>query len=178
MKRITALLASLLLGTVLTACSNDGGGTEPTNTSGIEAKLLSVTPSAGLLPEGGDIAYNAEESGISWHYDAVAGALLLKHSNAALRNDGQNVSIRVRIEENIITVLEKQREPGSGPLDLYDIEFAITDLPIRTYRVVVIEPYVQKEQRPLSFRLDLVENLTGAVSAGRTQAPWGDIAAF
>lgn len=178
MKRINVLLASLVLVAVLTACSNDGSGTEPANTSRIEAKLLSVTPSAGLLPEGGEIAYNSDESGMNWHYDTVAGALLLRHSNAALRNNGQNVSIRIRIEENIITVIEKQREAGDGPLDLYDVEFIITDLPVRAYRVVVIEPYVQKEQRPLSFRLDLVENLTGAVSAERTQPPWGDIAAF
>jgi hypothetical protein len=178
MKNITATLASLVLVAVLTACSKYEGGIEPANTSRIQTNLLSVTPSVGILPEGGDIAYNADESAIDWRYDTVAGALLLRHSNAALRNDGQNVSIRIRIEENIITVIEKQREAGSGPLDLYDVEFLITDLPVRSYRVVVIEPYVQKEQRPLSFRLDLVESLTGAVSVERTQAPWGDIATF
>ena len=69
------------------------------------------------------------------------------------------VSVRVRIEENIITVLERQPAEADGALGLHDISFEITNLPVRAYRVVVIEPWVEKTQRPLSFRMDLVESL-------------------
>ena len=75
-------------------------------------------------------------------------------------------------------MLERQPAEADGALGLHDISFEITNLPVRAYRVVVIEPWVEKTQRPLSFRMDLVESLSGAVSAGAASHRGGDIASL
>ncbi|MFA6232765.1 MAG: hypothetical protein WC824_01085, partial [Bacteroidota bacterium] len=111
-------------------------------------------------------------------YDAHSGRLHVRHGNSAFRTGIEGISINVRLEENIITVIEKQRNAAAGGLRLYDLEFVISNLPLRSYRVVVIEPYVKETERPISFRMDLVENPNGSSEVERTQAPWGEMAAF
>ncbi|MGB5074442.1 MAG: hypothetical protein WBQ23_09940, partial [Bacteroidota bacterium] len=61
---------------------------------------------------------------------------------------------------------------------LYDLDYVVSNLPLRVYRVVVIEPYLKKDERPLSFRMDLVASLEGSVSVVRDQAPWAGMAAL
>lgn len=188
MKQFTAIIAAIILSLTFSACSSDDSGTQPFGDSGVGSALVSVTASAPLRAAGSDgdadgittLAYNSPESSFTYSYDAVTGALRVRHSGAALRSaaDGTAapLTLRVRIEENIITVIERQHALENGPLALYDIDFEITNLPVRAYRVVVIEPYVDKDQAPLSFRMDLVESLEGGFTAERNQAPWGDIA--
>lgn len=171
-------LILFFLAAMLSACGENNSGTEPENSAGIDARIISIAPSAAMRSDERDIAYAATESGVTWYYDETSESLVLRHRNAALRGDGNDLTLRVRIEENIITVLERQKETAAGPLGLHDIEFRITDLPPRAYRMVVIEPYVERGQRPLSFRLDLVEALSGSVSVERSQHPWGDIASL
>lgn len=193
MKHTTAILAAILFSALLAACSNDDSGAQPVASAGVGSDLVSVTPSVPLQAAtgkgvlAGDAAvtvlpYNATSSTFSYSYDVTTGSLRVTHANAALRTAGTNasapVSVRVRIEENIITVIERQPALADGALGLHDISFEITNLPVRAYRVVVIEPWVEKAQRPLSFRMDLVESLSGASSAERSQSPWGDIASL
>lgn len=191
MKHFPAILAAILLSALLTACGDDDSGAQPVASSGVGSVLVSVTPAAPLTAEtvsvaGSDDAaiaalpYNATASTFSYSYDATTGSLRVRHANAALRDAGSAasvpLSVRIRIEENIITVIERQPAQADGALDLYDVTFEITNLPVRAYRVVVIEPWVERTQQPLSFRMDLVESLEGAASAERSQSPWGDIA--
>ena len=164
MKHATTILAAILLSALLPACGNDDSGAQP------------VAPPARRQrprlrhPERPPVATSAQASrpddaavaalpttplrAPSYRYDVTTGALRVTHANAALRGTGAGtsvpVSVRVRIEENIITVLERQPAEADGALGLHDISFEITNLPVRAYRVVVIEPWVEKTQRPLS----------------------------
>ena len=193
MKHATAILAAILFSALLAACSDDDSGAQPVASAGVGSNLVSVTPgiplraATGTGVPAGDAAvttlpYNATSSTFSYSYDVTTGSLQVTHANAALRAAGNSasapVSVRVRIEENIITVIERQPAQADGALALHDISFEITNLPVRAYRVVVIEPWVEKTQRPLSFRMDLVESLSGTSSAERSQSPWGDIASL
>ncbi|MBE0646028.1 MAG: hypothetical protein IH600_18240 [Bacteroidetes bacterium] len=174
---LSAILAAFLLAITLPACSTDGTGTEPEQASTIEATSLSVSRSEALTAANAVIPFASETSSFQYRYDTGSGDLHVRHANAAFKPGG-DISVGVRIEENIITVIERQHSAASGSLGLYDLDFVITNLPVRAYRVVVIEPYLQKDQDPLSFRMDLVENLAGSSTEARTQSPWGEVAAF
>ncbi len=177
MKHLSIILTTLFLAAALQACSSEGAGTAPEASSTIEATSLVVTPSVPLTAAKSAVPYESETSSISYHYDTESGNLNVRHSNAAFLPGG-NITVRVRIEENILTIIEKQSAEPSGAVGLYDLDFVITNLPVRAYRVVVIEPYVHKNEQPLYFRMDLVESLGGSATAARTQSPWGDIASF
>ena len=175
------------------ACSCDDSGAQPVTSSGVRSVLVSVTPSvpprrhvgAGFAARrcrGRGAPYNAASSTFSHRYDVTTGALRVTHANAALRSTGaRDIRAGFRPRPHRGEHHHRARAAAGGgrrALGLHDISFGITNLPVRAYRVVVIEPWVEKTQRPLSFRMDLVESLSGAVSAERSQSPWGDIASL
>lgn len=177
MKQLSIALASIILMSIFPACSDNNSGTEPA-ADAIEALVLSVVPSSASIEADAVIPFTSNNSDFEYRYDAEAGSLYVRHLNAAFRKGVGNITVRVSLEENIITLVESQSGASSEYLGLYDLEFVISNLPLRVYRVVVIEPYLRKNERPLSFRMDLVESLNGSRSVEREQSPWGEMASF
>ncbi|MFZ1730092.1 MAG: hypothetical protein WAV84_08200 [Bacteroidota bacterium] len=178
MKHLSKILAVILLAVFLPACSSDNNGTEPEESSAINATVVSVSPSESTTPAGAVIPFSSDASKFEYRYDQIEGNLHVRHTDAAFLEGGGEISVRVNVEENIITLIEKQRGATSNDLTLYDLDYVVSNLPLRVYRVVVIEPYLKKDERPLSFRMDLVASLEGSVSVVRDQAPWAGMAAL
>ncbi|MGB5075220.1 MAG: hypothetical protein WBQ23_13875, partial [Bacteroidota bacterium] len=118
MKHLSKILAVILLAVFLPACSSDNNGTEPEESSAINATVVSVSPSESTTPAGAVIPFSSDASKFEYRYDQIEGNLHVRHTDAAFLEGGGEISVRVNVEENIITLIEKQRGATSNDLTL------------------------------------------------------------
>lgn len=174
MKHIHIFLLAFLLGLPFVACDNETTAVTPHESGGDTnpaGKLVSASAcKSGAAGEG--VTFNASSSEMQYRYDAATKTLHLTHINAAFNCCPGTISVDVDIEEHLITLVERESSAECNCLCLYDLEVAVTDLPQAEYRIVVVEPYLQKPDQALSFTMDLVTRSTGSHSVPRNNYPW------
>ncbi len=174
MKHIHIFLLTFFLGLPFVACDSETTAVTPhesgvtTNPAG---KLVSASACKnGVVGEGA--VFSAASSSIQYRYNATTQTLYLTHINAAFNCCPGTISVDVDIEEHLITLVERESSADCDCLCLYDLDIAVTDLPQAEYRIVVVEPYLQKPDQALSFSMDLVTGSTGSHSVPRNNYPW------
>ncbi|MBN1447658.1 MAG: hypothetical protein JXA28_06985 [Bacteroidetes bacterium] len=185
MKRTHVFSLVILCLTMLSACSEDTESVKPESMDAPQARLLNATDckhfgkstrentrtSEGILACEGILA--SSESCIEYSYDAAKRSLLLTHVNAGFNCCPGVLSVQISVDDNIITIIEREQEAGCHCLCLYDLTMEIVNLPPGSYRIVVIEPYLHDEDLPLSFAVDVRHHPSGKSCVPRAHYPWG-----
>ena len=173
MKHLICIRILILSMVVLPACSEEGESTNPSTEPipGIELQHATECKAFDKRTADGFIA--ASESRLEYRYDFHSRTLSLTHLNAAFNCCPGGLAVNMDLEDNIITIIEREQEAGCYCLCLYDLQCTIHDLEPGTYRIVVIEPYLHDDDAPLSFKVDLREEPTGNSTVPRTHYPWG-----
>jgi len=102
--------------------------------------------------------------------------LSIMHINAGFNCCPEEVKVFVNIQDNVITIEEKEyfyTHGGCDCLCLFDLDFDITGVSPGEYTIKVIEPYLPQEDEPLEFAVDLSSSNSGIYCVKRTQYPWG-----
>ena len=165
MKRSIIIYASALFLLLAQACSDGITNTQQSDEyvhSASNVNIESITPSDAGLDAGAEDLVLASSGSITYSYDPSTQSLYLQHEDAIFRSSPESISVRIERAENIITVVEEQQAVGDGFLRRYDLGMRISDLPAGVYRVLIVEPYAQTDQLPLTFKLDLVAALSGS----------------
>ncbi|UCC43849.1 MAG: hypothetical protein JSU65_12115 [Candidatus Zixiibacteriota bacterium] len=156
-------------------CSNDeviiDGGEElqPSVSSVSFSECLGQSVAlAGLVPP--------DRSCIEYEYDAGSAVLKVRHANAGFNCCPENISATVDVSDGVITVTETEtfgEHGGCSCLCLYNLDFEIKDLESGQYRVVIVELYLDGDDEPLDFVVDLGEIQVDTVCVDRDHYPWG-----
>lgn len=117
------------------------------------------------------------ESCIEYDYDG-AGLLRLTHINSGFNCCPQELTIEMFVYTNGHIYVEEAEDFGGGEscpcLCLYDLECESSGVEPGIYLVNVEEPYLNANDAPLIFSLDLSEACSGTYCVYRDQYPWGD----
>lgn len=124
-----------------------------------------------ITKAGDDNKITNNMSVIQYSYDIKRSILTIKHINAGFNCCPGRLSTSVDISKNKIVITEKENEQGCKCLCLYDLEYAITGVPLDKYKVEIKEPYLG-EQDPHIFDIDLSVSTTGQHIVMRTEYPW------
>jgi hypothetical protein len=100
------------------------------------------------------------------------GILLIKHINSGF-NCCPLIRIKVKFEDDVITIVEKEIEGLCDCLCLFDLDLEIKYLSPRAYKISVIEPYVRGDEEKLEFTVDLASSPSGKYCVKRKNYPWG-----
>ncbi len=169
MIRAASTLALFFMLSLMAACSDDNGSNAPESTDRPTANILSYSRSeAGNTSDGN----TAGSSSITYSYNAQDHTLLLRHRNAAFNDCPGSLDVDVNIEENIISLVEKESDAGCNSSRLYDLEIGISNLPQKPWVIVIVEPYLTTPDLPLSLSVDLTRTSSGEQSVPRSMYPW------
>ncbi len=106
-------------------------------------------------------------------YEFVGGdTLLLTHVNAAFNCCPGEIAADIRIQNDTITIVERESAPACHCLCLYDLEYRIEDLPAGTYTIQFVEPYTTEADKPLRATIDLSISPSGESCVERAAYPW------
>ena len=171
MKRRLFIAALLLALGALQACNKDTGSINPNPTDKPAGKLIAASDcksTATLVSNG---VLSSGESAVEYAYDATKRTLTLKHINAAFNCCPGVLSATVSVEENLITIVEKESETSCNCNCLYDLDIEITNIARKSWRILFIEPYLAPPDLPLSFAIDLSTSSSGRHAVPRTGYP-------
>ncbi len=173
MKHLVLIPALILCMAGFPACNETDESTNPTTVDEPEVQLLDATECKSFDKRPSAASISSSESCLEYSYDATNQSLSFRHVNAGFNCCPGLLTVQMTLEENIITIIEREEEAGCHCLCLYDLHFAILNLKPGSYRIVVIEPYLQDEDAALSFAVDLRESPSGKSIVPRVHYPWG-----
>jgi hypothetical protein len=161
--------AAVSLAIFIPACDKE----TPTKPTG------NLTPAAALVGQTGCKAYRAPvgseraPSPDCFRYRLEDGhTLLIKHINAALNCCPGDITADIRIQNDTITIVERESQPGCHCLCLYDLDYRFENIGAGTYTIVFIEPYRNESDEPLGATIDLSASPSGEFCVERTAYPW------
>jgi len=100
------------------------------------------------------------------------GLLILTHVNAGFNCCPGQIFADITIRNDTITIVERERESACRCLCLYDLEYRFPEMPAGTYTIKIAEPYIDAEDVPINFTVDLVRYAAGSFCATRDHYPW------
>ncbi|UCH82949.1 MAG: hypothetical protein JSW50_10790 [Candidatus Latescibacterota bacterium] len=111
------------------------------------------------------------EDCVDYHYNGN-NILLLTHLNAGF-NCCPVIGADIAIEENNITITEKEISGLCDCLCLFDLDYEIVNIPPGVYTIKVIEPHLMPGDELLEFVVDLTAEPAGTYCVERNRYPWG-----
>jgi hypothetical protein len=81
----------------------------------------------------------------------------------------------IAVAGNVITITERESPDSLGfcaCLCLFDVSYEIWELPPGAYTIQFVELYLQPDDVPLEFPVDLVTTPEGEYCVPRTNYPW------
>jgi hypothetical protein len=173
MKRTVVLAAILFTLSGLQACNDDNAGITPDTGDTPSGKLTAATECKSTATKPGVGVFASGESAVEYSYNAAARKLTLKHVNAAFNCCPGTLSASVHVEDNLITIIEKESEASCNCNCLYDLDIEISNLAQKSWNIVFVEPYLSSPDLPLSFVIDLTTSAAGRHAVPRAMYPWG-----
>ena len=150
------------------ACNNSGSGPDTESPQGTVSNIYGCkmfdTPRAGYRTPSGltCIEYEYDENGL----------LSLRHINAGF-NCCTDISADFSLEDGVIIVTEKEGGEYCHCLCLYDIDYEIDNVPAGSYKINIVELYINETESPIEFDVELSEGTTGNYCVTRDYYPWG-----
>jgi hypothetical protein len=161
MKRIfTIILFSawlVFLSGVWAGCT-DGSGPEPSGTL--------------LQYQGCKESKGGCEDCLEYSYDGQK--LILKHINAGFNCCPGHINADIAVNGRIISITESEQEAGCFCLCLFDLDIEVSNLKPGEYTILVYEPYIDDEDEPLEFTVQLISGTSGRYCLQRNYYPWTD----
>ena len=111
---------------------------------------------------------------IQYEYDGES-VLLIKHVNAGFNCCPDKIITTITIQDNIITIQEDEtlENGGCDCLCLFDVDLRIIHLEPGEYTIKVTELYLDPEDIPLEFTVDLISSPSDTYCVQRNDYPWG-----
>jgi len=101
-------------------------------------------------------------------------SLSITHINAGMNCCPGNITAEINIEDNIITIIERETEHSCRCLCLYDLEYKITKLEEGEYKISIIESIINEDNKILEFDITLSFPTSGIFCVDRSNYPWGN----
>jgi len=108
---------------------------------------------------------------IDYNYDGSS-TLLLNHINAGFNCYPGEITADIVFNGNIITITEMERDNTADCICLYDVDYRLENLSPGLYTIRVIELYVEGDDQPLEFSVELFSAITGRFCVERNHYPW------
>ena len=108
-----------------------------------------------------------------WRYSDAEHVLILDHINAAFNCCPEDIGADIRIQNDTITIVEREEQSMCDCSCLYTLRFEIRNLESRPYTIRFVELYLPPGDERLEFPVDLAAIPRGAVCAYRPHYPWG-----
>ncbi|MGB2696630.1 MAG: carboxypeptidase regulatory-like domain-containing protein [Candidatus Zixiibacteriota bacterium] len=146
-------------------------------------------PEPGCLPTGSLIDFSGcktqsmetfsinippDQDCVQYDYDGES-VLLIKHINAGFNCCPDEIIAHITAQDNIITIQEDESLESGGChcLCLFDVDLRITKLKPGEYTIKVLELYLDPNDEPLEFTVDLISSPSGTYCIERDHYPWG-----
>ncbi|HLN53232.1 MAG TPA: hypothetical protein VK212_05945 [Lentimicrobium sp.] len=108
---------------------------------------------------------------IEYNFEPTTGKLNLKHINSAFNCCPGEISGNISMLNDTIILEENESESGCNCDCLYDLDFEISGVAAKAYRIKIIEPYLG-DQQSLDFFVNLENQPTGNWCVIRTNYPY------
>ena len=144
---------------------NTGGGAAPVGS------LVSRTECGGAMHPAGEETAPTDLSCAVWTY-RPDGVLSLVHMNAAFNCCPGEITADIRIQNDTITIVEREEQSMCDCSCLYTLRFEIRNHEPHAYTILFVEPYVQPIDERLEFTADLAALPAGMACAYRGHYPW------
>ena len=152
----------------LCACNDSSSGPDVVSTQGTVSNIYGCkmfdTPKAEYLTPSGLTC-------VEYEYDG-SGLLSLRHINAGF-NCCTDISADFSLDDGVIIVTEKETGEYCHCLCLYDIDYEIGNVPAGSYRIKIVELYINEGEAPIEFDIHLDDAGTGSHCITRDYYPWG-----
>ena len=111
---------------------------------------------------------------VQYDYDGES-VLLIKHINAGFNCCLDEIIAHINVQDNVITIQEDEslENGGCDCLCLFDVDLRITKLKPGEYTIKMVELYLDPDDEPLEFTVDLISSPSGTHCVQRIDYPWG-----
>lgn len=134
-------------------------------------RLMSHSDCLTMEKGGGDGEAAIAEDCIEYQYDGQ-GTLLLRHANAGLNCCPEDFAAVVTVIDGVITIDETPIPGFCDCLCLFNLDYAVINLPPGTYGLSVVEQCLDGDDQPLKTTIDLVSVPAGSFCLTRDHYPW------
>lgn len=168
-KRISIFLVVLALVIATGGCKKD-----QVPDLDVISTLLSYTDCKQFVSSAQDdtLVPGPHEDCLDWTFDGN-GTLVLQHISAGFNCCPGEITTNVFIQDNIITIEEREETQGCKCLCLFDLTVQLQNLPTGTWVVRVQEPYVQETDTAIEFTVQLTSAASsGSTCYSRNYYPW------
>ncbi len=159
------ILVTVLLSALLFSCKKESS--EPVS----ENDLVSHSECKDGLKSG---EYEDNQSCIKYNYNENTKRLIIEHINAGFNCCPGELSCSSDINNDIITITEKEESAQCNCNCLFDLNIEIKSVVKKKFTVIIAEPY-RGEQAELKFEIDLNTEIEGEYCVIRNKYPWGII---
>ena len=172
MKRTCVVAAALFFCVLSTGCTKDS--TAPAVRPSPTGQVVASSECKRVLKAATASDSSSDQDCLEYDYDGDS-VLVLKHVNAAFNCCLDSFTAAFDFTGRRITIAEIEwLTTPCHCLCLYDVDLRITGLPVGTWTITVVEPYLWQGAEPLAFTVDLVASLSSKYCATRDRYPWGE----
>ncbi len=123
------------------------------------------------LPSAED--YSSNDDCVIYQYGADY-VLVLNHINAGFNCCPTALTADFEFANDTITIIENEvLDNPCHCLCLYDLTLEITDIAPGAYTIIIKEIYTKRDDAPLQFKVNLIEQPRGTCCVKRAHYPWG-----
>lgn len=168
------LLLSIIFAIVIpVGCSEDNPSKPVATNAGIQSELVDfqgckTSKQRGIVP-----GVKPNQDCVEYSYDSE-GTLRLVHINAGFNCCPGVIKADITIENDTIAIVEKESDPNCRCLCLFDISYRIENLPPSEYTITISELYLNQDDPPVEFSVDLSSRQSGRECFFRDHYPWQD----
>lgn len=138
--------------------------------AGISVQLDNHTACKSFTKKSAD-EYSSGDDAFEFEYKD--GTLHCRRINAGFNCCPDGLSVDVELYADTVFIYENENDGLCDCLCLYDLNYQINGLSESRYTIKISEPYLQDDEKPLTFDINLQDSLSGYYTVKRDFYPWG-----
>jgi len=115
---------------------------------------------------------SSDQDCVEFIYDETEETLELIHLNAGFNCCPGEITANITFNGDTISILEKESEAACRCLCLFDISYMIEGVSSASYTIRISEPYINEDDKPVEFTVDLELEPAGKKCFLRKHYPW------
>ncbi len=170
--RFELLLLSAVIFLIIPAGCSEDNPSEPTGYSAdpsgklVDFQGCKTSKQAGSFPGVG-----SDQDCVRYSYDSE-GNLRLDHINAGFNCCPGDITADISIRNDTIFIAEAESDPACRCLCLFDVSYLIENLSPGEYYIRITGLYLNEEDQPVEFSVDLESRPSGMECFHRDHYPW------